>query len=130
VKPFDLMKALAGESVVTRDGRKVIRIAMYSALPGEPVKLYAYMEDGSCTQYPITGRYLGNSGSHHYDLFMSPKMVTKFVILRRHGTDLSSDSWMVASVYSEKGLADTTAREMTVGSPDIINAVIEIQVEE
>lgn len=73
LKPFDLQKALAGDKVVTRDGRAVIsvRYARYPLIvvvSGET--LYG------CTE---TGRYYENQLSNEKDLFMAPKTKTVWV---------------------------------------------------
>ena len=80
MKPFDLQKALAGEPVVTRDGRKVQRVAhlpeikypwsVVAVIEGE---MYTYNETGRCYADTIASA----------DLFMAPTKRTVWVNLYR-----------------------------------------------
>ncbi len=71
LKPFNLEEALAGEKVVTRDGRNVIEVVKLSkAVGSQPV--IAVKEDGSWTSYTSDG-YLCTGGIlSDNDLFMAP----------------------------------------------------------
>lgn len=68
MKPFDLEKALAGEAVITRDGREATQITKFNVdrrlcicavISG---RIHSFATDGSCMDYE-TDR----------DLFMAPK---------------------------------------------------------
>jgi hypothetical protein len=74
MKPFDLKKALAGEPVVTRDGRPV-KIAGYNENAHEFYRLAYWVDGGVCLACKSDGKY-SNSDSVN-DLFMVPKPVTK-----------------------------------------------------
>lgn len=89
MKPFDLQKALAGEPVITRKGRKVVRIAHFPEAH-EMHRVVALVEGDLI---PIThdegGRNLSYNSTLH-DLFMAPKKVTVWVVAlsgdESHGT--------------------------------------------
>ena len=71
MKPFNLEKALAGEPVVTRDGRKVTDIHYFSA-PAK-YKVVAHIVNNSCVDtFEIDGTYLEDSESST-DLFMAER---------------------------------------------------------
>lgn len=81
MKPFDLNKALAGEKVVTRDGREVKQI-FYFDKSDEKYPVYAlfhkYVE-----QYTTCGRY-NSDHKTEYDLFMSPKTEKLTIYVSKH----------------------------------------------
>lgn len=56
VKPFDLHKALAGHPVVTRNGRKIIRIAHFPEATMYPVSALIDGEDRAFT-FTESGKY-------------------------------------------------------------------------
>lgn len=67
MKPFNLEKALAGEKIVTRDGREVTQLTRFSVLGNYP--LYAVV-NGSLYSFDIDGRW--STGQElTYDLFMA-----------------------------------------------------------
>lgn len=71
LKPFNLEKALAGEKVVTRDGRNVVEIVKLSKAVGSQ-SVIAVKEDGNWASYSSDG-YLWSEGSlSDNDLFMAP----------------------------------------------------------
>lgn len=75
MKPFDLEKALAGEPVVTRDGRPVTQVTKFDA-PNDPNPVIAVI-DGDTQSFTLTGAYYSQSREHQYDLFMATKTVKK-----------------------------------------------------
>ena len=75
MKPFDLEKALAGEPVVTRDGRPVTQVTKFDA-PNDPNPVVAVI-DGDTQSFTLTGAYFGQGKENEYDLFMATKTVKK-----------------------------------------------------
>ena len=70
MKPFDLEKALAGEPVVSKEGRKVIQLHYFPNL-GSNFKVIAQLEHGfSFDTFTIHGKYSENNSSQ-LDLFMA-----------------------------------------------------------
>lgn len=68
MKPFDLEKALAGDKVVTRDGREVTQLHVFDiATPAN--NLFGVL-DGKIMRYRDSGTYLNTQGSVN-DLFMA-----------------------------------------------------------
>ena len=73
MKPFDLVKALAGAPVVTRDGRKVEQLAKFT--PNGCIYLVGVLRDRSpngddLEWWRSDGSSIGN-GDEHLDLFMA-----------------------------------------------------------
>ena len=69
-KPFNLERALAGDKVVTRDGREVTEIYYFKTLPDAfPV---ASVIDGSLFRFNKEGRSLYRANDKDF-LLMSPK---------------------------------------------------------
>lgn len=95
MKPFDLQKALAGEPVVTRDGRPV-KIAGINPDAKDLYKVVGWL-DGITAGWCIDGKdYL--DGQNPKDLFMATKTVKKegWVNLykggqHRHGSIFSTE---------------------------------------
>lgn len=82
-KPFDLQKAIAGEPLITRDGRKA-RYGTHSenCTDGERslimwVESEAIIGKEHMNAYRLDGKYF--SGESCLDLFMAPKTVKKWV---------------------------------------------------
>jgi hypothetical protein len=75
MKPFDLEKALAGEPVVTRDGRPV-KIAGYNPHAVEGVRILGWAGKTSRSWY-YDGKYTEAENGHDADLFMAEKPKVK-----------------------------------------------------
>ncbi len=122
-KPFNLERALAGDPVVTRDGRKVLWIAHCSPAKRE-YQVQALVEG---IAYPLSlnadGRY-NCYDEYRHDLFMAPKKRTVWARFYRHedGSILSSE-W-----YDTKEMASKMAPEVSE-SPNYIG-VYQIEIEE
>jgi len=70
MKPFDLEKALAGEPVVSKEGRKVIQLHYFPNL-GSNFKVIAQLEHGfSFDTFTIHGKYSDDESSQ-LDLIMA-----------------------------------------------------------
>ena len=73
MNPFDLQKALAGEPVVTRDGREVTQVTSFNA---KSAFCLAAVVDGAIVKFTWNGKHSLSSESNH-DLFMATKTVKK-----------------------------------------------------
>lgn len=73
-KPFDLQKALAGEPVVTRDGRPV-KIAGYNPDAGKTCQICGWV-NGDAKYWCADGLWMPRQ-THYLDLFMATKTVKK-----------------------------------------------------
>ncbi len=72
-EPFDLARAMAGEPIVTRDGRKVKFIAYVPELKLADERVLVLVEGDDHVSYSCeTGEYMKKEKSKH-DLFMAPK---------------------------------------------------------
>lgn len=68
MKPFNLEKALAGEPVVTRDGRKITDLHFFHTLTRD-CKLYGVINN-SLNAWTSEGRWLSTGQEQPEDLFM------------------------------------------------------------
>lgn len=73
MEKFNLEKALAGEPVVTRDGREVTEIHCFKTCT-KGFTVVAVI-DGEKQGFHNDGSYWGNGNDHRLDLFMKPKVV-------------------------------------------------------
>jgi hypothetical protein len=76
MKPFNLERALAGEPVVTRDGKKVVEIIHLSSMRNERNVLAVFEND--CMLYTHNGTCIFNE-PHYSDLFMATEKEKKSV---------------------------------------------------
>jgi hypothetical protein len=80
---FNLERALAGEPVITRDGRDVTQLVRFEAKEGEPI--YGVL-DGRVQTWYVNGNYLRTSECKD-DLFMKPKENSVWVnVYKDNGT--------------------------------------------
>ena len=71
MKPFDLEKALAGESVITIDGIRVTGLTKFEGLDSSFVIFPVYgVIDGKVENFTTDGKYYDRSEPHEKDLFM------------------------------------------------------------
>jgi len=111
MKPFNLERALAGDPVVTRDGKKVTNIRYgYKPVRGQ-VTTTIKSEEGEeviehCEAFYLDGTEHNNRSSN-YDLFMSSKTVYRNVI-----ADPILGSILGASTYDTKEEAINDRRYM------------------
>lgn len=72
-EPFDLARAMAGEPIVTRDGRAVKFVAHVPELKSDDERVLVLVEgDYHVSYFCETGEYMKKDKSK-YDLFMAPK---------------------------------------------------------
>lgn len=79
MKPFNLERALAGDKVVTRDGREVTFVGHFPKLtPGYRVAAII-AGDQIIRQFGESGKYNMDGQEAITDLFMAPKTVKRWV---------------------------------------------------
>ena len=79
---FDLEKALAGEKVVTRDGREVTQLHVFNC--GDDVEYNVYGVVGCGVEdFSVKGKWA--HGENELDLFMAPKKLSGFVNVYKQG---------------------------------------------
>ncbi len=88
MKPFNLERALAGDKVVTRDGREVTQLTKFDC-EGECL---AGVLDLSLSTWNKNGQFWGTSEESDDDLFMAPKTVKHWVNFYSNETVVSFDS--------------------------------------
>lgn len=80
MKPFNLEKALAGEPVITRNGRRVLRIAHFPEC-GEHDRVVAAIEgEGDVYTFYENGNFVNEE--NEIDLFMAPNIVKYYFASR------------------------------------------------
>ena len=78
MKPFNLEKALAGAPVITREGRKVVRI-FYAEEACENSQVICVFETGAVFPYYKDGTYTNSSSAH--ELVMAPTKKEGWVVM-------------------------------------------------
>ena len=89
MKPFDLKRALAGDPVVTRDGRKIEFVA-HDPKAGAGFRILARREGESCASSFYTDGKHTDGIELPYDLFMAPTKREAWVNVYPMG---STDGW-------------------------------------
>lgn len=72
MKPFNLALAIAGKSVVNRDGEKVIRIVHVPEAKDKSYKVMVVNKNGLAYFVGEDGAYFNTGVQHPADLFMAP----------------------------------------------------------
>ncbi len=86
-KPFNLERALAGDPVVTREGRKVIRITHFPESMIIDYRLVVLLENQNLPDfYCENGNYRRDDGETPFDLFMAPRTETRWFNHYSNGT--------------------------------------------
>lgn len=105
MKPFDLERALAGDPVITRDGRKVLDFYLFKGL-GKDFRPLAYVIEGDhqlcyaqedgflCTEITPTS----------HDLVMAPKIKTYWMNLYR-GFGNNNEDCLLGRTFETKEIA-------------------------
>jgi hypothetical protein len=119
MKPFNLQEALAGKSVITRDGKAIKQVAFFPDAESYPV--LAYSEGKEVDTYTAAGRrFFGTSPlSSGKDLFMGAPKVTKWVNLYRKSKYLQTSNADVAvgiSTFDTEEEARRSGGENRVGT--------------
>jgi hypothetical protein len=114
LKPFNLDRALAGDPVVTREGKPVTDLVRQLSVHDE-FKLCGVLS-GARTTWKENGGWHAVTESPH-DLFMSPRKVVRWVNFR-----ISGDAYW----YNSKDRAEAEA----VITSGILSAAVPVEVEE
>jgi hypothetical protein len=111
MKPFNLEKALAGDPVITRDGRKVTDIHYFKAKDLD-TPVIAEIDNTNLKFYTNDGKYYHKfyyqNNDSHYDLFMAPVIKTYWVNIYKH----SNGTILQSSVFNCKEDADMDSNEI------------------
>lgn len=110
MRPFNLKEALAGKSVVTRDGRPVSQITRFVARQSFPV--VGVIDGDSIETYTLDGKFFNPTNVEHdsgFDLFMNTEIKTGFINVYASGGLGSLREGK--SIYSSKSIAETHISE-------------------
>jgi hypothetical protein len=100
-KPFDLERALAGDPVVTRDGKPVTQLTHFKDVANWRDSLCGVVDRSICS-WQENGRYCP-SAPYSKDLFMAPKKRTVWVNLYGDGFGFLYDTEAEADKASKDG---------------------------
>jgi hypothetical protein len=98
MKPFNLERALAGDPVITRDGRPVTQLTLFTNTKTYPL---VGVVEGVIKAWKTNGKYF-NGQEWSYDLFMPP--------VKREG-------WIIVRSPDENGIRKTSDM---YPSPDVL----------
>lgn len=106
--PFNLDRAMAGDTVITRDGRKVLQIAHFP-LVNKDERIVAQIE-GDFVHFGFSenGSFIIGEISIN-DLFMAPKTKTYWANVYRYKDGLDVNSVEIGGIYGSEGDAIQTA---------------------
>jgi hypothetical protein len=116
MKPFDLEAAKRGEPIVTRDGRKVIHFHHIETDTSRLCCVVQVEGQAGAGWVPKNGRY-DDAVDGVDDLFMAPKMVTKYLNVydsRAHGSYDGQSSFLFDNEEAAKDNADRNAVKVIV----------------
>jgi hypothetical protein len=86
MKPFNLERALAGDPVVTRDGRPV-KIAGYNPDAFDGKKVIGWVGKDA-EMWNENGQYYGSAYACNFNLFMAPTERKEWIVRYQHGTPI------------------------------------------
>lgn len=84
MKPFDLQKAMAGEPVVTRDGREVLDLHYFKEAGDDGQCIAYHAKDSPLRATYISGNCFKNGDHSDGDLFMAPKTEKLTIYVSKH----------------------------------------------
>jgi hypothetical protein len=101
---FDLERALAGDTVITRDGIEVTQLVEFT-FNNETTLYGVHEESGSLENWCINGSYNDPNYESIADLFMAPKKLSGFV-------NIYDDKEASIHVHNSKNSANEYARKV------------------
>lgn len=108
MKEFNLEKALAGESVITRDGKAVTQITKFDNVTITPYSICGVV-DGSLENWDTNGEYNATQDiENSLDLFMAEEKKSIWINVWKHVKDGS----LSASIHSRKDKCDMEIDEL------------------
>jgi hypothetical protein len=119
MKPFNLERALAGDSVITRDGRKIINIAHFSNMI-EPNLIWHIQGDIGVNFSHANGKSYDDGTNSSLDLFMAPVKKKLFIKVRK-----TIDGW---DKRHETSMAYETVDELPSFNSEYQTVEIEIEI--
>lgn len=113
MKPFDLQRALAGDKVVTRDGREVTQLQSFNC-HGDCL---AGVVNSELLTWGKNANFLESRAPHRLDLFMAPKTFKRWVNFYDNGAIFACHSEKEAKqwVYGGRAIAIAVPVEFEEG---------------
>ena len=109
---FDLEKALAGEKVITIDGREVTQLVKFN-VKNDDYPLHGVLGDNVLV-WQRNGRYDIDASEHTLDLFMAPKKLSGYMSISRN----SNGKLYSSAVYKHKSQIDIDRETVTIIRPN------------
>lgn len=106
MKEFDLQKAIAGEPLITRYGRKVEQFFYFDKAENSDYKIAAVVE-GFLYTYQKNGNYETTNEESTLDLFMAPKTRKIYFALIKLENDLITSSVYIDEEFMSKDYPPT-----------------------
>jgi hypothetical protein len=106
MKEFNLEKALAGEPVITKTGKKVAQITKFDNVTITPYSICGVVE-GSLENWSKEGKY-HHSTESQLDIYMAEESKTIWINVWKHVKDGS----LSASIHSRKDKCDMEIDEL------------------
>ena len=114
MKPFNLEKALAGDPVVTRNGRPVTNIHRFNDL-NHNRRLYGVI-DGKLCSFLENGRFSSYELSEtDHDLFMAPKIVKKSGWVNIYPNNRTGIDVFLTKISADRFAEDTRVACVCIG---------------
>ena len=107
LKEFNLERALAGDPVVTRDGRKVTQLHRLDVQGGQPIRAVV---NGAVLSFHDDGRW--TSKNCQYDLMMLPKTIVVWLNFYDVGNKITL---IVGDAHSSEEAANAKASAGRIG---------------
>jgi len=98
VKPFDLQAALAGEKLVTRDGREALDFHHFKS--DKSINPCAAIIGGQVYWFALNGRSDSKGEELDADLFMAPRKRTVYVNVYDHAGDVGGEGPKGTKAYA------------------------------
>jgi hypothetical protein len=123
MKPFDLQRAIAGDPVVTRDGRRAKFVAHVPESKRGCTTIAFVEGDGAVRLYYDNGSFCYDNSISEHDLQMAPKKKTAYVNLwpGRDGTTFGVPAftayWYETKELATEALGDAGSGALAVAVP-------------
>lgn len=102
LKPFNLERALAGDHVITWDGKKVLQIRHFDKATDKDMKIAAISEQEGNGNYFSLHQEDGKASEHEspeFDLFMAPKTKKLWIAVNKNVTSREHDFYITSNAY-------------------------------
>lgn len=123
LKPFNLAKALAGDSVITRDGRKVLQLFHFDKSSLECNLICVIEKESAFRGFHSNGRYYERE-ENNLDLFMVTKVKKFFLWISNKNIYENENTRHTSCAYETLEKLERSGNDLTGGQ--IVEIVMEI----